>query len=1281
MSPIGLRNAPSPDDDSWVFRATIPTSRRVGMGKHITFSPQQIKLDLTLFPANRILQEDDPNKFVLASFEQLRFPEKPASVAREYMLRFFKAGLLLNGVQYRFYGHSNSQLRSRSCFLREANADDELDDRIYRLGDFQRIMNAAKRAKRIGLLFSEAKMDWILDPLWTKDIDDITSEGEVFSDGCGLISTKFAVLLSKHKRIIFRVKGYTPCVYQIRLVLYLYLLFDGVLMIHPLREDHVHFRKSQKKFTATGNNTFSVVNYSVPYAFARLNNDIVVLLSSLGVTTEKFVAKQREYFQWITEASTEWEVAFDFLSALGKYNLAERVLLDGIDDDRIQGEIHRLQRAEMASFKKNERLRVRTLVQKSRFLFGVCDPYGVLKPGEVHVRLTIPRKGAASLTNVDVLVVRNPCLHPGDCLKLRAVRHPKLDHLVDCLVFSSRGKRAAPSMSSGGDLDGDQFTVIWDPDLVPPKVAESYTYPPGREHISNNITRQDLAKHFAAYNSMMLGRITTLHQRWMRVSPKGAMCAECQELNALHSSVVDGGSIKIPERLTNIPDTPEDAPPFVLDVLHEEARRFCEEYEQQNSEHGIYGEFTIDEAEEMIARLLSSRRSAVSEYEVLMNAAALAKKHSIDISRFLCHVDFGALTTAEKHAASIILKLSPEQHPYIWNSLVRSDILQRVDLESRDLGGPLRLQRLYTSQQQGRAAFFEYLREAVQDYNRRLIVIKMDARFSVGIFLRGEIAWEDEPEVNDNVLVCSFMPYSSTSTSSYKRSTKGYKLHCSENTFQLYNHQRGDTFIFITRPPAKSGVDIITSIALQKISAHVLKQCGRVNRTPVTDIEIHVVSNRDRVGHQMFDLRFEYVETEEYMRRFDHRPQTYVPSTLLGLDWSNFPDEARIIFTNHQGIVQRLLSTLTDTDLYKHLVFAINYRAEDRAFWIFEALVSKDSLSIDLICQSMDLYPDLAFLLLKRSFLEGGGVPQDTVEELASSMIKNIIRSANHLAVVSLVGLEKMAQIIDSLDVSQYFQLLWLSCLSVRSSSLVQEVLLVLQECRETSRTQSAISEYAHKHGMAIVFDRAEEASDSCPCDEGGRPKRSRREKPTRANTLPATITIPPQRVMAHIRVDAPSSIRIHSHVRMQVVSPPEHSTLPPAVLDATVIRASRGEVLLEPLHPLPPEYASVDWNLYCAGSIATSKAMLDAVQKLAMERSDCCSFYDTITGAAESLDQDETILDGEAEGDGVDSTLNESQRQAISLARAGRMTLIWGPPGMLTNILRVLQIMFETSF
>lgn len=263
-------------------------------------------------------------------------------------------------------------------------------------------------------------------------------------------------------------------------------------MLHPeLTEAHelIHFRSSQRKFNATENNTFSMVDYSMPYAFARLNSDIVVLLHSLGITTEKFLSKQQQYHKWISDATKSADEAFNFLSATGQYEKAERVLLDGLDSEQIQSEIRRVQRSEIAAFKKNDRPRVRTRIPKSRLLFGVCDPYGVLREGEVFVRICVPRMGATTLTNIDLLVVRNPCLHPGDCLKLRAVDHPRLRHLVDCIVFATKGRRAAPSMSSGGDLgslsvfvrrggvssfhvDGDRFTVIWDPDLVPAKIAE-----------------------------------------------------------------------------------------------------------------------------------------------------------------------------------------------------------------------------------------------------------------------------------------------------------------------------------------------------------------------------------------------------------------------------------------------------------------------------------------------------------------------------------------------------------------------------------------------------------------------------------------------------------------------------------------------------------------------------------------------------------------------------------------------------------------------------------------
>lgn len=259
----------------------------------------------------------------------------------------------------------------------------------------------------------------------------MTAGEEVFSDGCGLMARNFAIQVARKKAIKFRNKRYTPTVVQIRFFsphivpplkgvddsVQRYLGYKGVLMIHPELDQEkkhlVHFRKSMKKFTAKTANTFSVVDHSTPYVFGRLNNDIVVLLSSLGVTNEKLLAKQEEYFAWIEEAATHHLRAVDFLSCIGKYEEAERVLLEGLDDPKVFQKVQDAQKSEVARFRKEGgKPRTRMIIHKSRLIFGVCDPYRVLKEGQVHIRITT-ENGASTPINTDVLVVRNPCLHPG----------------------------------------------------------------------------------------------------------------------------------------------------------------------------------------------------------------------------------------------------------------------------------------------------------------------------------------------------------------------------------------------------------------------------------------------------------------------------------------------------------------------------------------------------------------------------------------------------------------------------------------------------------------------------------------------------------------------------------------------------------------------------------------------------------------------------------------------------------------------------------------------------
>ncbi|KAI0644793.1 hypothetical protein C8Q79DRAFT_911783, partial [Trametes meyenii] len=143
--------------------------------------------------------------------------------------------------------------------------------------------------------------------------------------------------------------------------------------------------------------------------------------------------------------------------------------------------------------------------------------------------------------------------------------------------------------------------------------------------------------------------------------------------------------------------------------------------------------------------------------------------------------------------------------------------------------------------------------------------------------------------------------------------------------------------------------------------------------------------------------------------------------------------------------------------------------------------------------------------------------------------------------IATLAGLERLADDIKALDMGTFLNLLWSTTLCIRSPKLVQEVLLVLHDCRNGVNHSDPVLRYAHKHALAVVFDRAEEAADACPCDETGRPKRQT-NRPTRAKL----VSPQPQHaheaaeqiiVVAHTRIDAPTPVRIHSHVRLQVAS------------------------------------------------------------------------------------------------------------------------------------------------
>lgn len=223
--------------------------------------------------------------------------------------------------------------------------------------------------------------------------------------------------------------------------------------------------------------------------------------------------------------------------------------------------------------------------------------------------------------------------------------------------------------------------------------------------------------------------MSALHAKWARVSPNGALCVECQELNALHSQSVDGANIRIPEKLTTPPEPSAAMGEYILDQLESAAEEFSQNFAKSASRRAEIASLPQEDGETLLGQLLQSQQNSVSEYELFNVAYRLCQKHNIDIRPYLAQLDFSALTTVQKHIMSTTLGLSGVDYPEIWNSLARSDILKPQDLYQRNLARPFQLHRLYSSLNSGLATFFGYLRRATQEYTRKILIIQVRYAF------------------------------------------------------------------------------------------------------------------------------------------------------------------------------------------------------------------------------------------------------------------------------------------------------------------------------------------------------------------------------------------------------------------------------------------------------------------------------------------------------------------------------------------------------------------------
>ena len=392
-----------------------------------------------------------------------------------------KRGIVFSGAIYRFLGHSNSQLKERTCTLMNAS-DEEIHELLAQFGKFSKIKTAAKRAKRIGLLFSTFSQSISLYEHEYTVIEDVERNNYIFTDGCGFMSDVFAQEIQDVQRLNGK-----PCVVQVR-----YQGFKGVLILNRQLGDgvKVQFRKSMQKFTIPDDRmrqrstTFGVVKCSRPYTLGYLNKQITMLLADSGVKHSYLTGLQNDFHAMLRELCGNAESTEYYLRIKGEAKLINWLHEYGLQSKRLQKELKNIRAKEIRKMQKdntadedndasptqNAKCKLRVLVPRSRVVYGACDPFNELEHGQCVFQPTLfdEVQYAEFQAAQEVMVVRNPCYYPGDIRVLKLVKNnPKYEYLNDCIVFPTRGSRPHADESSGGDLDGDEFFVSWDQDLIP----------------------------------------------------------------------------------------------------------------------------------------------------------------------------------------------------------------------------------------------------------------------------------------------------------------------------------------------------------------------------------------------------------------------------------------------------------------------------------------------------------------------------------------------------------------------------------------------------------------------------------------------------------------------------------------------------------------------------------------------------------------------------------------------------------------------------------------------
>ena len=513
---------------------------------------------------NRILRDFLPstNLSVLCAFKMDNFEEGKWNnkFLIEYIKYLMSEGFYLGEKRFKFFNFSQSQFRNMSCWFL-TNPKEILE----KTGDYSNIKIVAKFGSRVSQTLTttiktieipDDHIVYINDVLLKKKIkDEKGNEREVeynFSDGVGKISYILAQQIAK----IIHLNNVPAC-FQGR-----FLGCKGVwTTIYDDFTGNIYIRPSQEKFKIKKNiqkkNYFELCDYS-RYIQAYLNRQVILLMTANGIPEGNFMKKLHEYRQRLEDEKfvlslvhyNEWNNLFQQMNFCGINKMNDRLMKSLLESN-------------LYILYNDIKNKARIYVEDSAYVIGIMDEFGILEYGQAF--LHIKRKNLDLILNKKCTIAKCPCLHPGDVRVLdfkcyiegdeTTEKYKIFEKYENALIFPSKGKRPHPNECSGSDLDGDNYFVFYDKDLI---IDDKYLSDPMNYSFSlksmqkDNIDIDDVIEYFAEYTNLNnLGLIGDAHLALSDKDPKHAKGEIPMKIAQKFSRAVDapktGDDVKLDE--------------------------------------------------------------------------------------------------------------------------------------------------------------------------------------------------------------------------------------------------------------------------------------------------------------------------------------------------------------------------------------------------------------------------------------------------------------------------------------------------------------------------------------------------------------------------------------------------------------------------------------------------------------------------------------------------------------------------------------------------------------